>query len=294
MSNIDSSLESLADKTMFLKLDFKRFGNVKKVNLAIQSEANESRFKHQKKLLESPELNAITTRDAEVRAFVDRKCLPYDVGIRFAPNASVEEINTILSEYQNVERPMLVEAFISVYSAQVAQAQIELKEHFSGLNYPSEGEMRTEFSFSYQFFSFSVPGHLANIAPAIFAAEKEKAQKIMVEAANGVVEALCTTAHELVTHLLDRLSSDSDGKVKRLHKTAITDLTEFIKDFSTLNVTDHAGLANEINKLQQMLDGVDAEKIKHSDTLKTTLQGQLAAAAQSLGSLVEVKGRKFR
>ena len=80
-----TDLTSLSDKTCFLRLNFGRFGVTRKVDIGIQSEAVESRFTHQKKLLVSPELKAIAKADNEIKAQIDAICLPYDVGIRFAP-----------------------------------------------------------------------------------------------------------------------------------------------------------------------------------------------------------------
>jgi hypothetical protein len=286
-------LDSLIDKTVFLRLNFGRFGVTRQVAVEIKSEAVESRFSHQKKLLVSPELKAITKADAEVKAKIDSLCLPYDVGIRFAPIASVEEINQLLADYK-AARQALIDSFISVYVQQTEDAKAELKEFFSAEDYPAIEEIKAQFTFSYQFISFSVPGHLKNVAPSVFAAEKEKAHEMLMEAAQGISQALATTAHELVSNLADKLTTDSEGKRKKRHATAVIKLQEFLNGFDLRNVTDSAELKAEMDKLKEIMSGVDVEKIKHSDNLRVDLQVKFQEAVKNLEPLIQAKGRKFR
>src|ERR1700688_4829118 len=155
-----TNLDSLIDKTCFLRLNFGRFGVTRKVDIGIQSEAVESRFTHQKKLLVSPELKAIAKADNEIKAQIDAICLPYDdIGIRIAPNAALDYIYKILIDYKKY-RPTLIEAFLSVYNDQVNEAAIELKEHFVTTDYPLAEEIKKQFTFSYKVFSFEVPAQL--------------------------------------------------------------------------------------------------------------------------------------
>ena len=49
-----------------------------------------------------------------------------------------------------------------------------------------------------------------------------------------------------------------------------------------------------MEKLQLLLNGVDADKIRHSDNLKVELKTKLTESAKAIETLVEIKGRKFR
>ena len=289
-------LSGLADKTFFLRVSFGLPGNFRKVDVEVNSDAVESRMKHQKKLLDSPELDAIRKADAEMRLRLDAKCLPYGEGIRLIPASpeAVEEIYSILTEYEILTRPALIDAFMAVYETQKEQARQELKELFSEADYPKAAVMRSRFAFTYKLFSFAVPGKLKSLSPAIYKAEVEKAHQSIVEMANEVVLAMRAAAHELVSHLLDKLTPTADGKTKRLHATSITALTEFINNFDIRNVSDDTQLKSEIDKLREIMDGADVEKLRHSDNYKTEMHQKLAHVAEVLGTLVEVKGRKFR
>src|ERR1019366_8953012 len=114
MNNIN--LETLADQTFFVSMKFERFGNLRKAHVVMDTDANESRFKHSKTLLDSPELKAIADADRGVKLQVELLCMPTkaDIGVRFAPVANFSKIATILKSYQTVTRPGLVKIFLAV------------------------------------------------------------------------------------------------------------------------------------------------------------------------------------
>jgi hypothetical protein len=283
MTNNTQNLDNLASKVLFLTISFSRFGNFRKANVEINSTANDKRFKHQKQLLDSPELSMIVKRDNEVRKSVESMCLPYDIGVLLAPIANKDAIITVLDAYKKNERPELLKALYAVYTDQVNAAQSELKENFSALDYPSLTELAETFDFKYRFTSLQLPDDM-----------KEQAHEMIMEAANGISLALATAAHELVSKLADQLAGDVDGKPKRLNDKAILKLQEFLNGFDIRNVTNHAELKKQMDKLKLITAGVDADKLRENDGLRTELQKEFSVAATTLSTLTTVKGRKFR
>jgi len=98
---------------------------------------------------------------------------------------------------------------------------------------------------------------------------------------------------EYVDKLLGVLKP-TDGKKKKLTKSSITKLQDFLNTFNLRNVTDDLQLQVEVDKLKMIMSGVDADKIKESDSLKVDLTAKFAEASTTLTNLVEVTGRKFR
>lgn len=284
----------LVNKTAFLLLEFSTFGNFRKADVEIKSQANQDRFKHQKQLLESPELAAITKADYALKMEIDAIALPYKLGIRIIPVAAVNELGAKLKVYQKITRPALVEAFVATYEGQVAQAALALKENFNPTNYPDAGEVVNQFTFDFNFQSFAVPASIKDVAPQLFEEEKEKIHQKMVAAAEGIGQALATAAHELVATLADRLAVGDDGKPKRLHSTHLVHLQQFLNTFDIRNVTDFGALKIEMDKLKMLTEGIDVEKIKDNDSFRNELQVKFSVVAESLSELVTIKGRKFR
>ena len=99
---------------------------------------------------------------------------------------------------------------------------------------------------------------------------------------------------EYVAKLLDVLSPSTDGKKKKLHKSAVEKLQTFLNTFDLRNVTDDTELQAEVAKLKLIMEGVDTDKIKESDNLKADLVTKFAEVNTDMMNLVAVKGRKIR
>lgn len=292
-------LSHIATKTAFVHLAFRSFGNLKRSTVDVNTTAVKTRFKRQKQLLDSPELAAITKADVALRNLLEEYCLPssIDSGLRTVPNENAKVVEKILTNYEEVERPALVEEFLAVYETQVKTAKKELKEHFDPAHYPTVEDMREEFSFEYHFLTFGQPPeHLKAFAPKLFERETKKAHKVVMDAAQDVADAMRQTAAELVSKLADGLSGDKtvDGKQKRFNDAHVDNLKQFVESFDIRNVTSDGALKSEMDKLKGLMAGVSAEKIKNNEGLKTDMAAKVAAIAKSVGILAEVKGRKFR
>ena len=307
MSQIDFT--DLLKKTVFLALGFKRFGNTRKATgitvnpnfsgSVIEDEkpvVEEKRFKHNKQLLESPELAAILKADTALLAWLDKgRCLDYDLGIRFAPILRVEEIEARLKAYDEVERPALVEEFLAVYMTQRAEAETALgPKHFNPAHYPTLEVMRTKFAFAYHFVTFDTPEKLKEISTALFEAEKAKNQTLVEQAGQGIRDLQLLTLQELTAGLADKLIPSLDGKTKRLHKSNVEAIQEFLGGFDLNNVTGYDELQTKVEEMKGFMIGVDVEKLRESDNLKADLTAKLQEVNASMLEMIQETGRKFR
>lgn len=287
-----TTLGNLADKTMFLTLEFNRFGNSRKADVEVaNTTAQQNRFSHSKQLLDSPELKAIAKADAALRVWIDTQpaCWKHGKSTRVVGYDSVAVILEACKNYEKVTRPALVEKFVEVYLQRIAEAQKALGDKFNGNDYPSVDAVRQEFSFDWNLLSFSTPEKLKTISPEFFAKEQEKLQLAVDEWKQGRRAIL----QEMVTHLLGVLNPE-EGKKKRLHAVAVTKLQDFLKTFDLNSVPDDAELHAEVVKLKALMAGVDVDKIKESDNLKADLVKQFTEVSASVSTLVTSSGRKFR
>lgn len=288
------STDSLVNKTIFFALHFERFGAVRKVNVEIKSDALVSRFKHQKKLLNSPELKEIVKADTNLKAEIDNLAAGIVDGIRILPSTNVETAYLRCKNYAEVTRPALIDAFLATLDSQIAAAKAELKEHFNFLDYPTHEEMKKEFKFAYHVLNFGTPDILKEIAPSVYAEETAKIQQQVVEMGTAIADGLAITAHTLVANLADQLSADAEGKVRKMNVKSVSKLQDFLNTFDLKNVTNHVQLQGEMNKLKALTEGIDPEQVKENDGQRLKLQSGFAEIAASLSTMVEVKGRKFR
>jgi len=271
-------------------------GNMKKVKVKVVTDADASLLRHQKKLLESPELDAIRSADGAIRRWLELKTTPsISEGTYTLPHGLLPEVIERLDTYINNERPVLVGAFMNVYDAQVAHAAFALGEHFRANDYASRAEVEAGFWCDYQFVSVEVPSDLKNVDSKAFAKAVEKQQKKLEEAASEIRTALRVAVSEMVTHLATVLTPSADGRRKKLYDTTVTNLAEFLSTFSLRNVTDDSQLQVEVEKLRCIMNGVTVEKLRESEGLKDTLLAKVAAVAPTLNQLVtDAPARRFR
>ena len=127
----------------------------------------------------------------------------------------------------------------------------------------------------------------------MYALKTEEAAGKLTIAVEEIQQGMRVLLKEYVDKLLGVLKP-TDGKKKKLTKSSITKLQDFLNTFNLRNVTDDLQLQVEVDKLKMIMSGVDADKIKESDSLKVDLTAKFAEASTTLTNLVEVTGRKFR
>lgn len=291
-----ADLSSLVSKTVFLRVSYGSIGNSRKVPNAqvLTTDADSTLLRVSKTLMESPELDAIRTHDTELRKWLGRTCLPYDIGIMLLPIGLIQTAEAKLVEHK-AQREELIAAFVKVYPAMKAEAQKQLGTLYNESEYPSVDEVRFKFKFSWQYINFGVPGQLQKVNPELYRQEQEKAQLQLQEAASEVVAVMRGTLLELVEHLKERLTPSADGKKKILKETAVTKLKEFLDTFDIRNVTDDKALALEVQKVRSLLGGTTAVALRNSDEFREKLRKGMDNVTTTLGTMVEEKsGRKFR
>lgn len=295
------NLESLANSSMYVSISFERFGNSRKTKIEMNDPSGpvESRFSHSKRLLNSPELAAIAKADTGIKASVDALCLPSKhemAGLRMAPNKNVLKIAAILKEYKTVTRPQLIQELLAAYPSQQAEALAELKDYFNPSDYPSVSELADEFSFDYAFVNFGVPSHMADLSPELFEEQVAQQQETFKSAMDSVSDTLLATFSELVNKLNDGLNGKSsvDGKKKSLLPSHFDKLTEFINGFEAMSSFAPAVLKAEVAKMQQLMIGVDINKVRNSDNLKADLTAKTSEIVSTVVANGNLKGRFFR
>lgn len=290
------NLQNLSDKTMFLNLEFNRFGNSRKVDVEVNTDANQSRFNHSKQLLNSPELKEIARADAALRIWIDAptRCWRYGGSMRLVPLSVVEEVRVTCKNYETITRPSLIKAFVDTYLSYVADAKKELGSQFNQGDYPSVETVEQEFSFKYQFLSFSTPEKLKLISPELYEEEKEKAHQTLMSAAEDLRAGMRAVFQDMLEGLLEVLKPEIDGKKKRLHGSKIVKLQEFLNTFDLRNVTDDLELQGQVTKLKMLMEGVSVDQVKESDNLKADMVAKFSEVSSNLKTLVQATGRKFR
>lgn len=286
---------TIADKTVFLRVNFRVMGNSRKVanSAVLSTDADTKLLKVQKALLDSPELDAIRKADGEMRTFLYGKCLPYDMGIMLLPLGLLEMVNAELQSFSK-NRELLVDAFIAAYPDRVKDALERLGSIGSEGDYLNAETVREKFSFDWQYITFMTPETLK--LAGMYETEKAKAAAKLQEAADEITVLMRETLAELVNHLKVSLEPNADGKPKRLFSSAVTNIQEFLKTFEARNITgdkDLEKLAADVQKL--ITPELDVDVLRKDESFKAQIHSGMSALGTQLTALVEeIPGRRFR
>lgn len=290
----DAGGEAVASKTYHVVLRFHRLGNSKKVKTSqYEIEADKALIRVSKKLLDCPELQAIGSADGEFKKWVDNLCLPYDTGVRLLPKPAVELLCAKAREFQS-KRRLLVDNFMAVYATEVERALTRLGPIGNAKDYAPAEWVREQFSFSYQLLNFGVPDDLKTVSPAIFAEERDKAARVMEEAASLGQTMLLTKFAEMVTRLKTQLTPGDDGKKRKLYDTAVENLQEFASTFNLRNVSNYQELAAEVERAKAAVASINTDQIRESETLRQFVTQEMGQIEQKLQAMVTTRTRKFR
>ncbi len=288
----DSAPPGLFEKAVCLVLSLSKLGNRRTLSTAlVEVDADKELISVKKTLLSSSELKAIEHFDAEIRRFLVSRCLPslFAAGTYLVPIPLVEEVDARLVGLSET-RDRLVNDFAAVYPALVAEARGRLRSAFSYQDYPCPEDLTSSFRMQWRYVAFSVPGRLEGISAHLFHKEQEKAARLWQEALEEVRTLLRSHLADMVHHLVERLGSNGpDGKPKIFKSSLVTNLTTFLETFDARNLSDDTELAEVVGRARSLLGGVDAQGIRSSQELRSSLCTGFAGLQTTLDSLVVTK-----
>jgi len=285
----------LAKKTVCIKMRLSTMGNTRKVSTSqIEADADKDLLRVSKRLLDSAELKAIGRFDGEIRRFLYNICLPFEIGIHLLPIAALETVEARLRKFAE-DRQALVTAFLAVYPGLCRDAAKRLRGLYNPADYPPIDEVTREFGLSWQYVSFGVPDQLKGISHEVWEQERDKAAQRMAEASSEIQQVLRQSMADLVAHMAERLKDGVDGKPLKFKQSTVSNLVEFLSNFSFRNVTDDQQLQNLVGRARDLLQGVAAHDLRTNGDMRTRVQqGMTALAADLDGMLVRSGGRKMR
>lgn len=266
-------------------------------DLVLETTADKTQLRHQKKLIDSPELEEIRSQDGYMKRWLESKMCRYSDSTGFLPRYFLEEVDRAVLAYQTIRRPKLVADFMAQYRAMEATDFANLKaalgELFVRSDYAKADTVEAGFSF---IFSYRPVGKvdLEGISDVIIAREIEKEKSVRLQAVVAWRDAMRESALGMVEMLFDVLKPQSDGKKRKLHESTVEKLNEFISTYDIRDLAGDVEYQQHINTIKHIMQGVSVEKLRHSDNLKAAVALKLDEVRKSMSILVQETGRKFR
>lgn len=262
---------ALLDNAVLLRLKFSRYGTSKKVATSqVEVNTDKTKLRITKRILDSPEADAIGKAEDRIIAWVKSQCLPstIDEGLWFVPLQNSENVNSRLKE-MGEERKEKVELLCAALPAIEDRDREQLKDLYSSTDYPSSDALRRAFGIEWYFLALTAPRSLQNVSEEIYMESKRRMEQNIATATESVQAILREQFKKLVDHLVDRLTPEADGKKRVFRDTLTSNFKEFLAKFSTMNITDDVELDNLVGVARQLLDGVEPDALRDLDELRS-------------------------
>lgn len=210
--------------------------------------------------------------------------LPYvEAGVRLIRQSDVEMFVHKMEGF----REELTEAeaeLNAVYDQIKADARQRLGRLYNAADYPPE--VRGLFSVSWELPSIEPPSYLMQLNPDIYRQEQERVAQRFEQAVQLAEQAFIGELAKLVSHLAERLTTESDGTKKVFRDSAIVNLTEFFARFRDLNVRSNAQLDQLVEQAQQIVRGVQPQELRDNAGLRQHVATQLATVQSTLDDML--------
>jgi hypothetical protein len=174
-----------------------------------------------------------------------------------------------------------LEAF---YPALRSEAEERLGSLFNADDYPAT--IRECFQIRWDYPSVDPPDYLKQLNPELYKQEQAKVAARFEEAIRAAEEAFASELQGLVSHLVDVLTPGPDGQAKALKKNAVVNVTEFVKKFRDMQVTDNAELTRLVDEADRILGGVDPADLRKQADMRQAIAGDMIRLRDTLSQLV--------
>lgn len=284
-------IEALSQTTLIVNLSLGKWGNSKKVdstNPNIQTDANRDMMKFSKKLIVSPEFEAINQFDAKFRKEVKALSLKTQLGAGqyVVPVAAFEQVLKLIRD-KTEERQGLVDKFLAVYEGQVSSSEGLLASLHDSTDYDQVDEVASQFYVRHRSSSFSAPNSLKQLRNGIFEAEKIHVQRQMAELVEENRVLLRLGIRDVLNKVIDALTVKPDGKKRGIRDAQYSNLIKAVEGFSMLNIAGDAEMSAVIEKIKEVTGVIpDVDMLRSSAVFANGVRSQFDRIKSGLDDLI--------
>ena len=245
-----------------------------------------------KKLIDTkhPQFKAVTAVRNRALAYFKGTSLPYpEPGIRLVRQQGIDAVHQQM-ETLKAELDEAVDKLDEHFEELKTAACRRLGRLFNAADYPSS--LRGLFAMTWDFPSVEPPAYLQQLSPEIYQQECARIQARFDDAVQMAEQAFTDELSKLVSHLTERLTGTDDGKPKIFRDTAVENLTEFFNRFKQLNVRSNEQLDQLVERAQQIVSGVEPQKLRDNQPLRQQVATELSAVQSVLDGLLVDRPRR--
>lgn len=172
------------------------------------------------------------------------------------------------------------------------QFERELGPLFDRNNYPSAEKVKEAYGIEYEWLAINVPAALERIDRNAYRLANERAELRVQLVSDRVEQVLLESMRDLIEHLVDRLTDNSDGKRKKFSTKMVDQAREFFETFKTRNLTGAESLNDLAERGLSILDGVDLESLKDQASIREHVRESFETIKTSMAAMITVAPRR--
>ena len=278
----DITAPTLASSAMLIELNIGVW-TAFKLDRAVTNEVNTSKHANHgaarvnKNLLQNvPELEAIKQLARQTRLWLYANTLPWsDSGPRLLPTEAFfdfkQEINNIEAEFDR-----LVATFVMVYPTLISNQAFKLGSMFSRDDYPTQWEVADKFFFHTSFTPLPQAGDFrVDIGNEALVELETQYEEQYVERFDAAVQDVKQRLLDGLAHLSERLEYEEGGKMKVFRDTALSNVTEMLKQVKVLNISNDEALEAAGQQAEQVLSWVSPKELRKDEDARDDTKRKL-------------------
>ncbi len=226
-----------------------------------------------KKLLDTrhPAFQAVSGVRSRLLSYWKGMTLPYpEPGIRLIRQTDITRFDEQMTVFE-AQLAAAVDQLASQYGELKSAARKRLGSLYNAADYPNS--LSGLFGVEWDYPAIEPPNYLRELSPELFEQEQARVAARFDEAVRLAEEAFTGELAKLVSHLAERLAGTADGRPKIFRDSALTNLAEFFERFRQLNVRSNADLDDMVDRVQQLVRGVEPRQLREQSTLRARCRG---------------------
>src|SRR5688572_8443579 len=239
-----------------------------------------------KKLLDTrhKRFRAVTAVRSRAQGYWRCQSCPYpEPGVRLIRKDAIQPFARQMEQFR-AELESAVEELDRDYDGLKAFARERLGTLYDPADYPQT--LRGLFEVSWDFPSVEPPDYLLKLSPQLYEQERRRIASRFDEAVRLAEEAFTAEFSELVSHLVERLST-GPGEPKRVFRdSAVENLSEFFDRFRRLNVHSSAELDELVETARRAVRGAEPQAVRDNESLRHSVAHQLTDVRSKLDKLM--------
>lgn len=297
-ASIENTAREMRQSMGAVKLSFSWLGTQRKLSDAQTKQAADmfsastDLVTASKRLIDTshPAYKAATAIKSQAAAFWRGITLPYpQEGVRLIRQADIATFEERMNEFKTQLSAAVANMQLE-YEAIKEKAREKLGSLYNAADYPET--LEGVFAIAWEYPPIDPPQYLMSFNPQLYAQEQSRVQQRFEDAVAMAENAFAEELSGLISHLIERLTDEPDGKKKTFKASTIENFKEFYQNFRRMNVRSNANLEALITQANNLVAGVTPNELRQSTDLQQSLRTQMSALQTSLDSVIHDAPRR--